>query len=250
MPVTPSRARPGRRRAALVLVVAAVVLLTACQVDVDVATVVRPDGGGTVTVGVGLDDAALARVGSLDRQLRVDDLRAAGWTVEQPARESDGMTWVRAHKDFSDPAGLAAVTDELTGHDGAFRDFTLTKSSSLLGTDYHYSGTVDLTGGPASFSDPELAAALGGDPFGGTLQAIEQQEGRTADDMVSFRVSVDLPGTSATKVFTPSFHDTAPTEVTASSSRRSVLTLVGIAVAALLALLVVLLVLRRAFRHR
>ena len=53
-------------------------LLAGCQVDLHVDVQVNEDGSGSVTVAAGLDDAALARVGNLDQQLRVDDLEAGG----------------------------------------------------------------------------------------------------------------------------------------------------------------------------
>ena len=57
----------------------AVLALAGCQVRVAVDTHVERDGHGLLTVGVGLDDQALAQVGDLDRQVRVGDLAGAGW---------------------------------------------------------------------------------------------------------------------------------------------------------------------------
>lgn len=204
------------------LVLAVLVMAAGCQVQVDVATKVNGDGGGTVTVSVGLDDAALARVGDLRTQLRVDDLTQTGWVVSGPAKEGDGLTWVRATKSFTDAAGATAALGEISGPDGAFRNFVVTRDSGLMGTFYSYSGTIDLTRGPATFSDADLTKTLGGDPFGGTLAAIEQAEGKRAADMVDFRMSVELPG-GQTKVWNASFADATPTEVKASSSTGTLL---------------------------
>jgi len=206
----------------LVLVLAAIVVAAGCQVQVDVATKVNDDGSGTVTASVGLDDGAMARVGDLRTQMRVDDLTQTGWAVSGPAKEGDGLTWVRATKSFTDAAGATAALGEITGPDGAFRNFVVKRDSGLMGTFYSYSGTIDLTNGPATFSDPDLAKALGGDPFGGTLTAIEQAEGKRAADMVDFRVSVELPG-GQTKAWNASFADPAPTELKASSSTGTLL---------------------------
>lgn len=232
------------------LVVMALVVLASCQARVDVTTQVAADGSGTVVVGVGLDADAMRRAGDLEQQLRVDDLRTAGWQVDAPSPEADGFTWVRARKDFSEPSQLGEIMAELTGSDGPFRDFELKRSSSLLGTDYRYRGTVDLTKGPAAFSDPDLSAALGGDPFGGTLGAIEQAEGKPVAEMVQFRVSVDLPGASATKVWTPGFADASATHITASSSERGLFSRLWIVGVVLIGVAIVLVLLRQAFRHR
>ena len=49
-----------------------------------------------------------------------------------PTKQADGYTWVRASKPFADPAQAAAVMNEVNGPDGAFRDWKVTQSSSLL----------------------------------------------------------------------------------------------------------------------
>ncbi|WP_208027607.1 hypothetical protein [Rhabdothermincola sediminis] len=235
--------RPGLVHAA---VLALVVALTGCRMQVAVDIAVDDAGSGTVTVGIGLDDDALARVGDLRRQLRVDDLQHTGWEISEPQEEPDGLTWVRARKAFDDPAGATAVLSELTGPDGAFRGFTVGEEAGVLGTTYRVEGTVDLTAGPEAFSDAELAAALGGDPYGGTLAAIEREEGQRVADMVEFRVNVALPNAS-TKSYVASFDDEHPTSIDASSTvnSKAAVLLVWTLVAA--AGLVALVALRRAF---
>jgi hypothetical protein len=205
----------------LVLTTGALVfVLAACQVDLTVGIQVNKDGTGSVTVAAGLDDAALARVGNIGRQLRVDDLEAAGWSVTAPTRERD-VTWVRASKSFATPEEADVVLDELTGSEGPFRDFVVKVDDGTFGTDYGVDGVVDLTGGPAAFGDEELSSLLGGDPLGGTVAAVEQAEGRPVAEMVDFHVSVVLPGQSDPTVYTPSFSDADPTEISAQSSQRS-----------------------------
>jgi hypothetical protein len=200
--------------------VLALVLLTGCQVDLHVDVQVNTDGSGSVTVAAGLDDGALARVGNLQQQLRVDDLEAAGWAVTAPTVEGD-RTWVRASKSFSTPEEGTAVLAELTGPQGPFHDFVVKVDDGAFGTDYGVHGVVDLTGGPAAFGDQELTTLLGGDPFGGTLTSIERAEGRSVADMVDFQVSVSLPGAGTPTVYRPSFGDEAATQVAVSSSQRS-----------------------------
>jgi hypothetical protein len=231
----------------LVALVVALVLAAGCQLDLAVDIRVDDDGSGVVTIGVGLDDDALARAGNLEEQLYVDDLRQAGWTVSEPTREGE-LTWVRASKPFADPDAGTSVLAEVTGPDGAFREFVVTREGSALGTTSRVRGVVDLTAGPAVFSDAELAAALDGDPFGGTLTSIEEEEGRPIEEMTSIRVSIDLPG-SRPKVYTASFADEEPLAIDASARRGSVLASTWIWGLLALVAVIALVVLRQGFRR-
>jgi hypothetical protein len=211
-----SSPRRLRRALTLVLLVGMVVLLAACQVDVSVDTVVNPDGSGTVTVGVGLDDKALSRVGNPNTAIRVEDLKATGWTVAPADKGPDGITWLRVTKAFSDPAGLDAIMKELTSGTGAFRDFTLVKDDGLTSTTWKFNGTVDLTGGLDQFGDAELAGVLNGDPLGGNVAAIEKEEGKPATQMIAVDVSVKLPNADR-QDWKPTFTDPAATKISAQS---------------------------------
>lgn len=209
----------------LLAILAVVFLVAGCKVDVVMDVAVHDDGSGLVTVSVGLDDEALALAGNLGRQLRTDDLVSAGWNVTGPAREGD-TTWVRASKPFSEPSAAAAVLAEVSAPEGPFRDFTVTRSEGLLGTEHSVTGTVDLTRGPQVFSDADLAALLGGDPFGGTLEAIVAERG-PIDDLVDISVRVDLPGGDPVTT-SASFSDASPTQVDVSSSESSTLARAGL----------------------
>jgi hypothetical protein len=233
----------------LVAALGLLILLAGCQVHLTVDTRVEADGSGTVAVGVGLDDEALAKVGDLGAQLRVEDLRASGWTVTGPTREGDGFTWVRATKPFADPAGATAVLNEVNGADGAFGGWTVARGSSPLSTSYSVTGAVDLTRGMETFTDQALRDALGGDPYGGGIAALEAEQGRPVADMVDVQVTVEVPG--ATRTFAPSLADADPTPVKVTASKVGPLVSVAVVVVVLMvggALLVVLR--RRASRHR
>lgn len=158
MPATP-RVRVTRALAALLLLAG-----TGCQATLAAGVDARPDGSGTVRAGLGLDADALREVGDLAAVLRVDDLRQAGWKVQGPEEEDDGLTWVRASKPFADPAEAERALAQLSGPGGPFRDFRLTRSGSLLRTRTAFTGTVDLTGGVAGLADPELVERVGGEP--------------------------------------------------------------------------------------
>jgi hypothetical protein len=232
----------------LVGLFAVVGVVAGCQLDVHVTIQLDEDGSGVVTVAAGLDAAALARVGNLDQQLHVDDLESAGWTVAPPATEGD-TTWVRASKPFDTPAAAEAALAELTAADGPFRDFEVRLDEDLFGTTYGVSGVVDLTGGPEAFGDDELRAVLGGDAFGGTLEEIERVEGRPIEEMVRFRVMVDLPGGQPPEVHEPSFADEQPTRIDSASTRRSGVASWAIWGLVVLVGVVVLVVLRQGFKR-
>lgn len=141
-----------------------------------------------------LDEAAARRVPDLASQLQVADLRDAGWTVTGPDKAKDGGVVVVARKPFRDPAGAAAAVRELSGEQGPFQRFRLTRSRSFFKTTTTFSGDVDLTAGLAGFSDADLQARLGGQPLGVDQAELERQLGAVIDQVFKVRVAVRLPG--------------------------------------------------------
>jgi hypothetical protein len=225
-----------------------VAVLSACQAKLQVHTTVEADGSGTVEVAVGLDAEAVAKAGDLGSQLRVDDLRAAGWAVTDPTEEADGYTWVRATKPFADAAGAMAVLDEVNGADGAFGGWTVEKSSSMLSTNFSVDGAIDLTRGLETFSDAQLDQSLGAEGLSGTIAQIEADQGRPVADMVDVEITVTVPG--ATRTYTPSLADPDPTPVKVTSSQATGLVNVLLILAVVLIAVPVLLWLRRRAAHR
>lgn len=174
--------------------VLAVVVLGACRVQTEVGLSVEEDGSGTVEVGVGLDDDALGRVPGIEDELRVEDLRATGWTVVGPVAEADGNTWFRISKPFATPEEAGAVLAEVAGVDGPFRDFRVERDRPFARTTYSFEGTVDLAAGLEGFGDDDLAALLDGEPLGEDVAAIEARLGEPLDTVFGLQVAVDLPG--------------------------------------------------------
>ena len=255
-----SQARLGRRSRVIpvVLVGLAAIFLSACQVNVDVGTKVNEDGSGTITVAAGLDDAAVARLGKPEVNIKLDDLKAAGWEFAPPAKEADGLTWYRGTHSFATLDEGTQILKQLTGGKGAFRDFALSKDSAIGRTTWSYKGTVDLTGGISQFGDPELASSLKGDQFGGNIAAVEKEEGKPVGQMFALRISAELPG-GEKKEWKPSFADKAPTQLAAESSQTTaipvlptdggglaIFVIVGVGIVVAVALLFFL---RRRFRH-
>jgi hypothetical protein len=249
------RHRPFRLLALVLAVVTVLGGLAGCQVRVTVDTHVERDGSGVVTVGVGLDEKAQTRVGGLDGAVRVGDLQAAGWQLDRPTREADGLTWLRARKPFASTDELNAALAEITGQPAVFHDFKLVREDAGTATTYHLSGTVDPVGGTARFGDTQLAARLGGDPLGTSLATIEQQEGQPVRSMVELAVSAGIGG-DASRVWHPTLGDTAPTPVDlVVRDAKPATTLgggapLGLMAAAAVVVLILLADARRRFRRR
>ena len=104
--------RRGVLRGALVALVL-LILLTGCRLDVDVATTVAEDGSGTVVVTVQADDELLAAAPGLVADLRLDDLTAAGWTVDGPVSAAGDGTRLVLTKPFASPEQANLVLAEV-----------------------------------------------------------------------------------------------------------------------------------------
>jgi hypothetical protein len=183
----------GRTKVGLgVLGLAGVLLLTGCRVETTVEVAAGADGQGQVRTTVTLDRAAAEQVASVAGQQRVEDLRQAGWRVDGPEEAEGGGIRLQAAKSFSSAAGAARAVEELTGADGAFRRFQLTRSRTFLKTRTGLSGTVDLSRGLEGFIDPDLRDRLGGP--GLDTANLERQLGVPLSEVFAFRVEADLPG--------------------------------------------------------
>lgn len=197
------------------------------------------EGKGTVRAAVGLDDDAVSRFGDLAGELRVDDLRQAGWEVEGPRKEDDGLTWVRASRSFSGADEANTFLAQLSGPEGPFRDLRLARSRSLLRSTTRLTGTVDLSAGLAAFADPDLAARVG-DTLPLDLDRLRAELGPDADQELQVAFEADLPGDvranapqeGGRAVWQPSLGQELPIE--ASSEALALVPLVPVAAAVLL----------------
>jgi hypothetical protein len=185
--------RPARRTLPSVIALLALVVLSACEARARIEVVAETDGSGRVAVLVGLDEAALARLGDPATGLALDDLARAGWRVDGPL-ERDGTTWWRAAKPFATPGDLQPTVDEVAGPGGILSDFAFEEGPVDGGTSYVVSGTVDLAEGLEALAEPELTEVLGGDPFGGYVEALEAEEGRPVRDMLTVQAAVEVDG--------------------------------------------------------
>lgn len=182
----PRRPRLCPARSALL---ALVLVAAGCQVDTVVTVDVADDGSGTVSVDVALDAEAVDQVPRLGRQLRTDDLEAAGWTVSGPDDVGADGRLIQATKPFASPAELSAVLGEV----GPITDATLTRDRPFAGVDFEFSATVDLSDGVEGFGDEALAELLIGLPIGRDVEALEEELGAPLTELTSFELVVLLP---------------------------------------------------------
>lgn len=195
-----------RRRFLAIVVLFGCGLLTACQVHTTVDVEVNHDGSGSLTVGVGFDEAALDELGDPGDALYLDDLEAAGWEIEGPEVDEDGITWLWGSRSFGSIEELALVLAEVSGAEGPLRDPELDVQDGDEETTYRFTATVDLSEGLEAFGDPELAEELPGE-FGGIVDAVEEQEGRPVEEMFDISLTWSLAGEE--QVLTPSLGDPA-----------------------------------------
>ena len=232
------RAVNKNRRLLRVFVLLALVIVVAagCRVQIETKVDVGLDGKGTITQGIGFDDAALKRVGDPAQALRADDLVQAGWEVDAASKEGD-LTWIRVHQSFETPEEGTALLAQLSGPDGPYRDMLIKRSDGLLSTSVKVTGQIDTTAGLKMFGDQQLATTLGGDASGGLLAKIEAEEKAPPASMVGLDLIVTAGGT--TKTYNASFTDTDSQKVKVSSSRDKFLEVLGSLFVLLLVLLTV-----------
>ncbi len=227
---------PRRLLRSLALLAVVVVVGAGCQVRLETRLDIGFDGKGTVTQGIGFDDAALRRVGDPARALRAQDLVDAGWTVDPAVREGD-LTWVRVHQDFSTPERANELLAQLSDPSGPLRDLEVIRTTGPLSDAVRFSGVLDTTVGLSAFGDRALADALGGDASGGLLARVEREEGRPPADMVAMDVRVTAGG--ETRTWSSSFGEPSEQQMKVSSSRWKILEFLGTVLLVLLTLLTV-----------
>ncbi len=184
---------PGFRR--LVLLPALLLVLAACQVDIEVGIGFNEDGSGVVTVEVALDREAVALAPDVTSRLLTGDIEnpASGWLYNDPRIDDQGRTSFSASKQFGSPEQLGSVLAEIFGSEEVFRDFEFERSTPFARTDYRVTGVVDLSDGLDLFTHPELTERLGGSPLGRPITEIETEQGGSLIDMVTVSLVLDVP---------------------------------------------------------
>jgi len=166
---------------------AGALVLAACQVDIEVDLTVEPDGTGTITMTATADGEVVAAVPTIADELVLDDVAAAGWTIDGPVATDDGgLTVTMSHDFVSDQEAtnllrsLGPPFGQMTVQRGTTGDETTTQVSGLLG----------LTNGFQSFADEDLVAAIGSAPFAEEIAA----SGATPETSMTVTFRASLPG--------------------------------------------------------
>jgi FMN phosphatase YigB (HAD superfamily) len=216
-----------RRGARLFALVGALLVLSACQVDLGVNIDVEENGAGTVTASVELDDEALSRLGDLDGALRLEDLAATGWTVTPPRLsdpaadpdDADAAAYsIEVAKRFERPEDLQRVLDELTGAGSAFKNFQIVQTATRDETTMTLTGQGDLTRGVDTFTDAQLSGLLDAPPLGIEIATLEEQIGPLSE-AVTMTVTARLPGGTQDTVMEIPLGESA--EITAEVKQES-----------------------------
>lgn len=182
----------------LVAVLAMAVFCASCNVDMSVDVLMREDGSGTVTVTATADADIVKQAPTLMTDLRFDDVRAAGWTVQGPvATPTGGLQVVLVHT-FATPTEANAVLAGLNGPNGPFNQLTLARTKSKGTTTYSLNGSLQVAGGLDAFSDTELFNAVGATPYAAQIAAAGVQPAQA----VSMHFQAKLPGTVKTSTAT------------------------------------------------
>jgi len=181
-----------RRRTTTVLIAAtAVLLLSACRVELATTVNVAENGSGTITVVTTADADAVRAAPELADSLALDDVKAAGWEVTVQNPTADGGIAVTLTRPFSNTDEANVFLSQLSGESGPLRALSLTRSGGMNDTTYVFTGTGGLPSGLAGFADDDALAALGGAPFADAIAA----QGTTLGDALSVSLRLTMPGT-------------------------------------------------------
>ncbi len=180
-----------RIRAVWLLLIA--LLGVACQATAEVGVVVEEDGSGTVNVVFSTDQETVDLLIDPVGDLRIDDLRDAGWTVEQePHLTPDGGLQLEVSKPYPAAEQLDDVLAEIGGP--IFDGITLVRSRDFDGTSWTVEGSIDVRDGVDNFADEQLITLLAGRPFGETLDDLEAQLGAPLGSFLDLELAVTFLG--------------------------------------------------------
>ena len=174
----------------LLALVGAVALLAGCRLDLNVAVDLAADGSGTVRVTATADADLLARAPNAVTDLRLDDAKAAGWTVTGPSATESGGAQVVLTKPFGSPEQATAILAEINGPSGPLRGLTLSQAREFATVTSDLTGEVRLDGGLGAFADQALVQVAGKVPLADQVAA----SGVPLDQALGLTVTVDLPG--------------------------------------------------------
>jgi hypothetical protein len=175
------------RRFRFLVLLAGIVVLGACKLDVAVDLTVNPDGTGELVVVATVDADVVTQVPGLAGSLQLDDAVAAGWVVEGPVATDGGGLSVTLRHPF---ASVAEATVLLSALSPPLAETVLSQEGTDDAITTRLSGSMTLPASWDGYADAELLQASGGSPFGAQLDAA----GVTPADAVSMRFRLTAPG--------------------------------------------------------
>lgn len=194
------RAEPvaSRRPFRAAAVIVAVIVLSGCRIDAVVGLNLARDGSGVVTVEAVADAAVVDAAPGLAADLRFDDARSAGWSVEGPTATDDGGLRVLLTAPFRTIDDANVLLRSVSGDAGPLRSLTLVRTGGVDtagvpdGSDalIALTGGLGVTGGLDAFADPQVLAAVGATPYADDLASA----GIDPADAVTVRLDVSVPG--------------------------------------------------------
>ena len=202
----------------------ALVVLAGCKLDVAVDVAMQVDGSGTVTVTAVADRELLAKAPGALADLRLDDVKAAGWAVTGPTLAAGGGQQLELRKPFTNPTEAAAIFSEISGSSGPLSALSVDVVRTFGRVRSDLRGEAVLDGGMSAFTDSALAGVLGS-----KVPLADLFTGDPADGL-TLTVSAHLPGKvtasngtiandKASVSWTPDLHGAARSPLNASFTR-------------------------------
>ena len=183
----PSEARERLNLGRLALLLAGLLALASCQLDVVAEVVVDPDGTGTITVTAEADAELVSEVPTLAEELVLDDIAEAGWKIDGPtATASGGLLLILTH-DFE---GKNEATNLLRSLGPPFNDPVIGRGQDGDSATNTARANLGLPDGFATFADDELVSAVGDVPFASRFEAA----GASPENSLNAALIVTLPG--------------------------------------------------------
>jgi hypothetical protein len=177
-----------------VVVAACVLLLTACRVDVTIDVDMAENGSGELSVTVVADADVVVAAPGLAEDLRVDDLRVAGWSTEGAMPAPGGALALTIVHPFDTPEQATALLSTLNGPTGPLQAISIQRIATISEISYSITGNGRLDGGLEAFADPDLLATVGGTPYAEQIAA----SGASPIDTVGVVLRLRMPGTVQT----------------------------------------------------
>ena len=171
-------------------VLCTVVLLSSCRVDQSISLNVKPNGTGNVTVVVTADKDIVTKVPSLAQDIRTDDLKKAGWSVDGPTKTKTGGLTIQLVHPFNTPAEATAILSQVSESRGPLHELVLARSGKDTNSMWTLSGRLEVNGGLNSFIDDAGLELLDVSPYAAEVA----DAGIDLGDAVGITFAASLPG--------------------------------------------------------